>query len=164
MKKQHNTRKVLQLPTTRWQPKTFKLPAGAKRFSAQPTRGVMNKTEHRYAEHLEQLRHVGTVVDWQFEPISIKLAEDLRYIPDFLVIKADGSMEIVDVKGTTKNIQDDSLVKIKMVADLWWFATVKFAFPCTAVGWLYRVFPTTRWQATQMKGINNNAGAESNAK
>lgn len=151
-------KKVLQLPTNKWQPKTFQLPQTAKRFRSQPTPGVMNKTEARYASYLEQLRHLGTVVDWLYEPVSIKLAINTHYKPDFIVILADGSMEVIDVKGSNKNIQDDSLAKIKIVADLWWFAVVKIVMPSKNGGWSCRVFESTRWIAHSMEGISHASG------
>jgi hypothetical protein len=97
----------------------------AKKFRARPTPGVMNKTETRYARYLEEQRRLGAVVDWIFAPGSIRLADGLHFLPDFLVIYADGSAEFVDVKAHDRKndkalAEDDATVKIKAAAERWW--------------------------------------------
>lgn len=63
----------------------------------------MNKLEHSYAEHLDRRRSIGQII-WRsgHEALKLKLAENTHYIVDFLVLRADGVLEIHDTKGTTK--------------------------------------------------------------
>lgn len=104
----------------------------------------MNKTETRYAQHLEAFRMCGEVVWYAFEPMKFRLADNTHWTPDFGVMVAVDPMEIVanlpkritfvDVKGTRKNgkpwVEEDAQLKIKVCARLfpmfrfvqaWWW-------------------------------------------
>ncbi|MCP4549648.1 MAG: DUF1064 domain-containing protein [bacterium] len=82
----------------------------------------MNGLEARYAAHLEALRVAGQIIDWRFEPITLRLAARTRYTPDFFVIFPTGLIRIVEVKG---HWRDDARVKFKVAAELyWWFEFV----------------------------------------
>jgi hypothetical protein len=98
----------------------------AKKARARPTPGVMNATERKYSEYLEAQRHIGVIVDWIYEPGSFKLAPDCHYRPDFFVVYADGSCELIDVKGYNRKqngpvVEEDAQVKIKVAAERFWF-------------------------------------------
>lgn len=108
--------------------------------------GIMNKTEEAYRDHLELLKRSGEILDYAFEPETLKIGQDCRYTPDFRVIKFDGGYKVPDscvpfiefheVKGTVRKkrtvgnttkiqlnttkpfIEDDALVKIKAAAEL----------------------------------------------
>jgi hypothetical protein len=86
--------------------------------------GQMNLTESRYAETLQIRKLAGEVIEWWFECVTFKLADDTRYSPDFAVLFADGSMEFIDAKGGGP-IDPKSLVKIKCAAEK--FPQFKFA-------------------------------------
>lgn len=75
--------------------------------------GQMNKTEARYAQMLDVEKHEGRILDYWFEQITFKLADDTRYTPDFVIQRPDGVMEVHEVKG---HWEDDALVKIKVAA------------------------------------------------
>lgn len=80
--------------------------------------GVMNGAETAYSELLT-VRHIaGEVQSWSFEAHTFRLADNLRFSPDFEVVLSDGTIEYVDVKGSTKREATDpkSRVKIKMAA------------------------------------------------
>ncbi len=83
----------------------------------------MNRTEARYADHLDS---DPNVVWWMFEPLSLRLAEGTFYRPDFAVLFADGRLEFHEVKGFWR---DDARVKIKVAASL-------FPVPFIAVQWM----------------------------
>lgn len=54
--------------------------------------------EERYAQHLEAKRKAGTIDRWDYEPETFKLADGLRYTPDFRVILPDGLVEFHETK------------------------------------------------------------------
>lgn len=76
--------------------------------------GAMNKTEARYAQHLEGMKARGHVLWWRFEGIKLRLADSTFYSPDFAVMGADGTLEMHEVKGF---MRDDAGVKLKVAAD-----------------------------------------------
>lgn len=85
--------------------------------------GQMNKTEERYAAHLEQLRIAGEILWYKFEAIKLRLADNTFYTGDFAVMAKDGVIEIHEVKGFW---QDDARAKIKIAADMYPFRFMAF--------------------------------------
>lgn len=74
--------------------------------------GIMNRTEQRYeSEVLKPLLHSGKILAYWFESLTLKLAPDLRYTPDFLVMEASGMLCLHETKGF---MRDDARVKLKM--------------------------------------------------
>ena len=49
--------------------------------------------------------------------MTLKLANDCRYTPDFFVMNKDGGFECHEVKGSW--IRDDAIVKLRVTADQW---------------------------------------------
>jgi hypothetical protein len=87
--------------------------------TATQTDARMNKGERTYAALLDQRRAAGTVLAWWFELLSIRLADATHYHPDFLVMLADGTLELHEVKGRKRDgfyAEEDSWVKIKITA------------------------------------------------
>lgn len=95
--------------------------------------GQMNKTEARYAEHLDALKRSGEVLWWAFEGIKFKLADRTHLCVDFAVMKSDGMMQFHDVKGSKGVIQDKAAVKMKVAAAQFPFPFF-YAFPPSRVG------------------------------
>ncbi len=99
------------------------------RFSGKPASfalgrlktGQMNKSEERYAAHLEQLRMAGEILWYRFEGIKLRLADNTFYTCDFAVMAKDGVIEMHEVKGFW---QDDARAKIKIAADQYPFRFV----------------------------------------
>lgn len=85
--------------------------------------GQMNKTEAAYAQELETRKNAQELLWYAFEGVTLKLADGCRYTPDFAVLRADGVMEMHEVKGYW---QEDARAKIKVAAD-------KFPFKFIAV-------------------------------
>jgi hypothetical protein len=81
-------------------------------------RGEMNATEAKYAAHLEGQKLLGGVLWFAFEGVTLRLAKDMRYTPDFIVQVADGMLEIHEVKGFWG---ETGRLKIKMAANLFPF-------------------------------------------
>lgn len=73
----------------------------------------MNKTEARYAQHLEAQKAIGAIAWYRFEAITLKLAADTRYTPDFFVMTNTGAFQAHEVKGFWR---DDAKVKLKIAA------------------------------------------------
>lgn len=72
----------------------------------------MNRTESRYAQHLENERKAGHIQCWQFEAIRLRLAAYTFYNPDFLVEDTEGHLWILEVKGY---LRDDASLKYKAI-------------------------------------------------
>ncbi len=89
-------------------------PTGRKKTPAER----MNKGEQRYSDHLD-LR--PDVLAWWYEGMSWRLADDTRYVADFVVLLASGALELHEVKA--KAGPDDfgatevSWAKIKIAAE-----------------------------------------------
>ena len=75
--------------------------------------GEMNRTEREYSFILESRKRAGEIVDYRFEAITLKLANNTRYTPDFYVLFED-RIELHEVKGGFW--RDDARVKIKVAA------------------------------------------------
>ena len=75
-------------------------------------RGVRfrSKTEMLYAQHLDGLHR-----RWVYEGVTFKLADGLRYTPDFVVL-ADERPEFHEVKGFWR---DDAKAKFKVARTLY---------------------------------------------
>lgn len=78
--------------------------------------GQMNKTEARYAKHLDNQVHAGAILWWKFEGLKLRLADNTFFTPDFVVLNADSELECREVKG---HWEDDARVKIKVAAALY---------------------------------------------
>lgn len=79
----------------------------------------MNKTEIRYGLMLEARRRVGEILAYEFGALTLRLGDDLRYTPDWLVwLVSDGNgrpvIELHEVKGGF--IRDDARVKLHAAA------------------------------------------------
>lgn len=86
----------------------------------------MNKTEEKYAWHLEIQKRDGRILAWYFEQLKFKLTSTIpgrrgiHYTPDFLIVLPDGSMMFDEVKGPF--IREDAELKFLMAAELFpWF-------------------------------------------
>lgn len=85
--------------------------------------GQMNRLEASYASYLDGLKHAKAVLWYEFESVKLKLAPSTFYTPDFLVMLADETLEVHEVKGFW---EDDARVKIKVASD-------KFPFKFIAI-------------------------------
>jgi hypothetical protein len=87
----------------------------------------MNKTERRYAQHLERQLAAREIARWDFEPVTLRIGPVMFYTPDFRVIMPDG-IEIYDDtkalwKPTKKHPEragwkEDARAKIKAASEL----------------------------------------------
>jgi len=112
--------------------------------------GTMNKTEARYAEHLQMLLLAGEIAAYGFEVVSLKLADKTRYTPDFFVLAADGAVEFHEVKGCRSDgkplFEDASKIKVKVAAEVHWMFVFKGAYALPKKlggGWKHEDFSST---------------------
>jgi hypothetical protein len=84
--------------------------------SPEPPR--MNKTESAYSNLLEARKRAGEIAWYRFEGVTLKLAHDTRYTPDFAVMLSDGTMEMHETKGF---MRDDANVKLNIAAEMFPF-------------------------------------------
>lgn len=94
--------------------------AKGKRRAGSSERGQMNRLETRYAEHLELRRAAGDVVWIGYEAATFRLTgpfgagmKAVRYTPDFLVLRADGTLEAHEVKGFR---DEKDILRLKVAA------------------------------------------------
>lgn len=105
--------------------------------------GVMNKTEARYAQHLEALRAGGDVRAWKFESVKLRLAKRTWLTIDFIVWMLDGRVELHEVKGRKGNryyATEDSKLKVKVAAEEYPLWTIRIVWPAKGGGWDQEVF------------------------
>lgn len=111
----------------------------------EPARAVandhnMNKTEQRYAAHLQSLKIAGDIKDWLHEPFNIRISFRNFYKPDFLVVTSKNEIEIHEVKGRWIG---DAKVKIKTAAErVPWFRYKAVYY--NSSGWNEEVFEPFR--------------------
>ncbi len=84
---------------------------GKGRSRKQP--GTMNKLEAAWAEELEKQGLKGELLWFEYEAITLKLAPDTRYTPDFVWMDIEGQIVFDETKGF---MQDDAWVKLKVAA------------------------------------------------
>lgn len=80
-------------------------------------RQKLNKTEAAYGQLLDADPEVK---EWWAQSVTLLLAPDLRYTPDFFVVRSTGALEFHEVKGFER---DDARDKFKMAAEIHWWAT-----------------------------------------
>lgn len=100
--------------------------------------GVMNKTEARYAQHLDALIVAGDVAAWKFESVKIRLAKRTWLTIDFFVWMPDGAVELHEVKGRKGKryfATEDSKLKVKVAAEEYPRWTVRIVWPAKGGGW-----------------------------
>lgn len=81
-------------------------------------RGKMNGAERKYDEVLNCRKLRGEIFWYAFEAITLVLAPDTRYTPDFIIMLADGTIEIHEVKGW---MEEAAFVRLKVAASLFPF-------------------------------------------
>ena len=75
-----------------------------------------SKAEARYAQLLEAQKRDGLITDWKYEAITLRLADGVRYTPDFLVRLPHGRMRLVEVKG---HMREAARVRLRVAAEMY---------------------------------------------
>lgn len=74
----------------------------------------MNRLEKEYQSLLEARRIEGEIEWVGFECIKFRLADKTYLTPDFMVMRANGEIEVHEVKGF---MEEDANVKLKVCAE-----------------------------------------------
>ena len=88
------------------------LPAGG----ATPAGRYRSKLEAAYAAELAAQQQAGVVRGWRYEALTVRLLSGIRYTPDFVVWRPDGSLELHEVKGWWR---EDAKLKFREAAAQW---------------------------------------------
>jgi len=80
--------------------------------------GVMNKLEEAYSWVLEADRRAGLLTWYAYEAITLKLADGVRYTPDFAVLTIGPRLEFHEVKGY---MREDARIKLRVAASMFPF-------------------------------------------
>ena len=111
---------------------------------SKPRRGVPNKWESSYARLILEPRRLAGLIKWYgFEASSWRIAEasdgakGAKYCPDFTVIRDDGSVYFVEVKGHWK---EAARLRVKVFVN-------EYPFELHIVRWV-----GGKWQTDVMKG------------
>ncbi len=73
-----------------------------------------SKAEARYADILDNQKRRNIIRDWSYEGVTLKLADGVRYTPDFLVTENDGRMTLIEIKG---HMREAARVRLKVAVD-----------------------------------------------
>lgn len=79
-----------------------------------PSPKKMNRTELAYARMLECRKQAGEIVRYEFEGLSLKLADGAKYTPDFYVLFKD-HVELHEIKGGL--VREAALVRFKVAVE-----------------------------------------------
>lgn len=103
-------------------------PLGLPRALGRMKAGRQNQTEAKYDHYLARRLMAGDVLWYRFEGIKFKLADNTHLTIDFALMRADGVLEMHDVKGARAIIEEDAKAKMKIAASMFPFV-FKLAFP-----------------------------------
>lgn len=78
-----------------------------------------NKGEAQFDRYLADLKALGRIDDYRFEPIKIRLAGKCFYRIDFVAKRVNGSLVGLEYKGNF--IRDDGAVKMKLAPEIFPF-------------------------------------------
>lgn len=96
-------RQTVGMPTP---PEPAEAPSGPK---------FKSKAEARYAQLLEAQKRDGLITDWKYEAITLRLADGVRYTPDFMVRIGD-RMRLVEVKG---HMREAARVRLRVAVEMY---------------------------------------------
>jgi len=97
--------------------------------------GKMNGTEREFELVLRARKQAGEVIEYEFEAFKLRYGDDFKatWTPDFMLLLADGTIELVDVKGGG-GFEPATLVKVKAIAAKFWYFRI-VAEQRTRGGW-----------------------------
>ena len=84
-------------------------------------RGVMNRLEGAYANHLDQEKREGRIEYWVFESVKFGIGAGAWFCPDFMIMRTDGQIEFHETKGFMREAAN---FRLKVAADKYPFRFV----------------------------------------
>lgn len=87
--------------------------------TAEDVASALDVTDEAVEAVLEARRRAGEIIEYHYEALTLKLADNTRYTPDFLVMTALGELELHEVKGGF--IREDGWQKLKIAAGMFPF-------------------------------------------
>lgn len=85
--------------------------------------GEMNKTEAAYAAILDQRIADKEIIEYKYEAMTLKLAKQCSYTPDFWVLENNYEISFHEIKGAFIH-SPSSIVKLKTAAEIFPFRFV----------------------------------------
>lgn len=77
----------------------------------------MNVTEREFSLILEAQKRRGDILEWRFEGMTVRLADNCKFTPDFFVIVSRDPLKIRFVETKGRHIWDDSKVKFRVAKE-----------------------------------------------
>lgn len=93
----------------------------ARRAKARDDPELENQLERDYAQELELRRKAGEIRRWVPKAIRLRIGTSATYKPDFLVVTADGEIQLHETKG---HFREAAKVRIKAAA--WHYPEFRF--------------------------------------
>ena len=76
--------------------------------------GFASQLERDFSEVLETWKMEGKILEWAYEPLTMRLAKRTTYTPDFLTQDESGLLTVWEVKGF---MREDANVKLKTAVE-----------------------------------------------
>lgn len=92
----------------------------------------MNTIEIEYSWILEAAKRDKQIIEYRFEALRFRLADNTTYTPDFMVITSD-AFEFHEVKGPY--VREDAWIKFKMAVELYPWLIWKWCQKTKDKGW-----------------------------
>jgi hypothetical protein len=107
-----------------------------------PESEYKSKLEARFAGLLGEWKLGGGILEWRYEPVSMKIGKDCRYTPDFLVLGTDLTITFYETKGTWLGKgQAAARVRLRAAANTYPFWRFIVAYWSKSEGWRYDQIP-----------------------
>jgi hypothetical protein len=100
--------------------------------------GEPNKGEAAFGQHLEFEKQQGRILWYWFEQIKLKIGKKCWLTIDYVVVRADFRVELIDVKGRKGDgyyCREDAKVKLRAIADKFPVFKVAVVWPRKGGGW-----------------------------
>lgn len=94
-------------------------PISAKAWRNTRVGKAKNKLEQQWESELERKKNAGEIAWFGYEAMTFKLADDVRYTPDFMVMLPDGRLQAQECKGSFW--PDKNKQKFKVAREQLWF-------------------------------------------
>ena len=98
----------------------------------------MNGLEHAWSSVLFARQMAGEILAWKYASVSFRVGHDCKYTPDFIVVLADGRLELQECKGF---MRDDALVKLRACRELYPWLPLRLIRAAKGGAWIEELLP-----------------------